>query len=568
MTRLQNAASSRRKFRWSSALLTTALTVCTGLVPGRVSAQSTTDAAELIRAVVLDGKHRVQRWPLLSDVTPTMRTLYESTGAPLWSRNGTATSAAALVVQQLELLDERGLSAADYDASRLHALVTTTNLDAAASAELDVSLTVNTVRALRALRFGRVSAKVVHAELGFAREAYDVAAVIREMTTSTNPSLLFDAAEPPFLHYHLLKSAMARYRALTPDTTLVQVMVTGTLRPGGVDSGVPHIRRLLTALGDLPAAAARNGGTDSLAYDSTLVLGMKRFQLRQGFTTDGIVGRATLARLRRPFAARVAQMALTLERWRWLPHALSDPPPIIVNVPAFRLHAFTSNSDRESDLISMDVVVGDAFNHRTPVFSGSLQYLVFSPYWDVPPSITRKEILPRARRDHGYLARGNYEVVSNGGSVLGTSVSAVAEVAAGRARVREKPGPTNSLGGVKFIFPNAHNVYLHDTPAQSVFSRVRRDASHGCIRVADPIRLAAFLLRDQAGWDSTRIVAAMHQGQPEQVNLVRRVPVHIVYATTVAREDGVVFFFDDIYGHDKRLAAILAKGYPYAGSGR
>ncbi len=554
--------------RWSSILMTTVLAVRTLLEPSTVSGQPTPSTAELIHSVVLAGKHVAQRWPLLSDVTPELRALYESTGAPLWSRDGNATPAAALVIRQLELLDARGLSAADYDASRLHALVTSANLDAAASAELDVLLTVNAVRALRALRFGRVSAKEVHAALGFAREPYDVTAAIREMTTSTNPALLFDAAEPPFLHYHLLKNAMARYRALAPDTALVQIMVTGTLRPGGVDSGVPHIRRLLSALGDLQASAARAGVSDSLAYDSTLVVGMKRFQLRQGFASDGIVGRATLARLRLPFASRVAQMALTLERWRWLPHALSDPPPIIVNVPAFRLHAFTANGDRESDLISMDVVVGDAFSHRTPVFSGSLQYLVFSPYWDVPPSIARREILPRARRDRGYLARGNYEVVSNGGSVLGTSASAVAAAAAGRARIRQKPGSTNALGGVKFIFPNAYNVYLHDTPAQSVFSRVRRDASHGCIRVADPVRLATFLLRDQAGWDSTHIVAAMHQNTPQQLNLVRRVPVHIVYATTVAREDGVVLFYDDIYSHDKHLAALLAKGYPYPDSGR
>jgi L,D-transpeptidase YcbB len=553
---------------FAGALLTAALTGRTLLVPQTVYAQSAASAAELIRAVVLDGEHDGQRWPLLSDVTPQLLALYEGTGTPLWSRDGETTPAAALVVKQLELLDARGLSAADYDASRLRTLVMSGTLDAAASAELDVSLTVNALRALRALRFGRVSARVVHAQLGFAREAYDETAAIREMTTSTNPSLLFDAAEPPFLHYHLLKNAMARYRALALDTSLQRVTVRGTLRPNGVDSGVPQIRRVLAALGDLPSFAARAGGSDSLLYDSTLVIAMKRFQLRQGFAIDGIVGPATLARMHQPFAERVAQMALTLERWRWLPHTLGDPPPIIVNVPAFRLHAFTTNGDRESDLISMDVVVGDAFNHRTPVFSGSLQYLVFSPYWDVPPSITRREILPKARRDRGYLDRGNYEVVSNSGSVLGTSSSAVAAVAAGRARIRQKPGPTNSLGGVKFIFPNAFNVYLHDTPAQSVFSRVRRDASHGCIRVADPVRLAAFLLRNQAGWDSTRIVAAMHQSTPEQLNLAERVPVHIVYATAVAREDGVVFFYDDIYGHDKSLAALLAKGYPYAGGGR
>lgn len=542
----------------------TALAVCTLLMPGQAFAQQAPGAAASIRAIVLAGKHVAQRWPILSDVTPDLRALYGVAGDPLWSQNGKITAAAALVVQQLELLDARGLSAADFDASRLRTLVVSPNLDAAATTEFDVSLTVNAARALRALRFGRVSAKAVHAQLGFAREEYDVTAAIREMTTSTNPSLLFDAAEPPFLHYHLLKNAMARYRVLAQDPALERLTVIGTLRPGGVDSGVPQIRRALAALGDLPSFPFNAVGADSLTYDSTLVAGMKRFQLRQGFASDGILGPATLARLRRPMSERVAQISLTLERWRWLPHILSDPPPIIVNVPAFRLHAFTSNGDHESDLISMDVVVGDAFNHRTPVFSGSLQYLVFSPFWDVPPSITRKEILPRAQRDRGYLARGNYEVVSNRGLVLGTSASAIAAVTAGRARIRQKPGPTNSLGGVKFIFPNAYNVYLHDTPAQSVFSLARRDASHGCIRVADPVRLATFLLRGQVGWDSTRIVAAMHQSRPEQLNLARTVPVHIVYATTVAREDGIVLFYDDIYGHDKRLAALLAKGYPYA----
>lgn len=504
------------------------------------------------------------RWPVLRDVTPELRALYAAAGTPIWSRDGKATPSAVLVVQQLALLDARGLPAGDYDALRLRALVMSTSLDASAMADLDVSLTVNAVRALRALRFGRVSARAVRAQLGFAREAYDVVAATREMTISTNPALLFDAAEPPFLHYHLLKAAMARYRTLAQKTALEGVAVSVPLRPGSIDSGVPQIRHLLTAFGDLPSFDAGAGGPDSLVYDSALVIGVQRFQLRHGASVDGVVGPATLARMRRPVAARVAQMALTLERWRWLPHTLGDPPPIIVNVPAFRLHAFTTNNDRESDLISMDVVVGDAFNHRTPVFSGALKYLVFSPYWDVPPSIARTELLPRAQRDRGYLTRGNYEVVTNSGTVLGTSSSAVAAVAAGRARFRQKPGPTNSLGGVKFIFPNDYNVYLHDTPAQSVFSRVRRDASHGCIRVADPVRLAAFLLRDQPGWDSTRIVSAMHQGKPEQVNLGRQVPVHIVYATTVAREDGLVFFFDDIYGHDRTLAALLARGYPYA----
>ena len=154
-------------------------------------------------------------------------------------------------------------------------------------------------------------------------------------------------------------------------------------------------------------------------------------QRRQGYTSDGILGPTTVARLRRPFPERIRQIALSLERWRWLPPTFSEPP-VIVNVPAFRLCAFSSSSDRESDVLTMDVVVGDACDSRTPVFSDQIEYAVFSPYWNVPPSISRQELLPKARRDPGYLARGNYEVVSNAGTVLGTSASALSAVAGGR----------------------------------------------------------------------------------------------------------------------------------------
>jgi murein L,D-transpeptidase YcbB/YkuD len=217
--------------------------------------------------------------------------------------------------------------------------------------------------------------------------------------------LQFDEAEPPYIHYHLLKAAAARYRTLAQDSSLVALPGLRTMRPGMQDAAVPPLRRLLVALGDLASASATVAGGDSITYDSTLVAGVRRFQKRQGFVDDGVVGPATLARLRRPFPARIAQMELTMERWRWLPHEFSSPAPIFVNVPAFRAYALTGQSDREADQLSMDVVVGDAFNHQTPVFSGQMKYLIFSPYWDVPPSITRKELLPKVARDPQYLAR-------------------------------------------------------------------------------------------------------------------------------------------------------------------
>jgi murein L,D-transpeptidase YcbB/YkuD len=472
------------------------------------------------------------------------------------------------LVRQLAMIEERGLTPSDYDAAALTTAAATPLPTALAQADFDVTLTTAAIRALRALQFGRVSAGAAHAQLHFTHEPYDVVAALRAMAQSSAPSLQFDQAEPPYLHYRLLKSALARYRALARDTTLQQVALHPSLRPGAADAGIPPLRRLLVALGDLPASALPLSAVDSLRYDSALVAGVQHFQGRHGLTEDGLPGPATLARLRRPFTAAIAQIALSLERWRWLPHILSDPAPIIVNVPAFRLHTFTTDSDREADLLSMNVIVGKAYQHRTPVFSAALRYIVFSPYWDVPPSIARKELLPIAYRDANYLDRNDYEIVNSAGTVLGTSLSAVAAVGAGRARLRQKPGVTNALGGVKFIFPNEFNVYLHDTPTQSVFQRARRDASHGCIRIAQPARLAQFLLRDQPGWDSTAVANAMAQPRPKQVTLTRPVQVHIVYATAVAREDGDVLFFDDIYGHDRSLARLLAMGYPYPAARR
>jgi murein L,D-transpeptidase YcbB/YkuD len=520
---------------------------------------------ERVLALLATGQHARQRWPLLRDVAPVLRQAYDAGDRqPLWSRNGVPTSASRLVVEQLASIQARGLRPADYDADRLRQLVAMPLLSEDAQLELEVTLSSGAARALQSLRYGRVSARAAHAQLDFVREPYDLAAAMRAMSQSTNPSLQFDEAEPPYIHYHLLKAAAARYRLLAQDSSLVALPGLRTMRPGMQDAAVPQLRRLLVALGDLASAAVTVPSGDSVTYDSTLVVGIRRFQKRQGFVDDGVVGPATLARLRRPFPARIAQMELTMERWRWLPHEFGSPAPIFVNVPAFRAYALTGQSDREADQLSMDVVVGDAFNHQTPVFSGQMKYLIFSPYWDVPPSITRKELLPKVARDAQYLARNNYEVVSNSGTVLGSSSAAVASVRAGQARIRQTPGPTNALGGVKFIFPNQYNVYMHDTPAQSVFSRVRRDASHGCIRLAEPAKLAKFLLRDQAGWDDAAIAAAMQGTTPRQVNFSKPIPVHIVYATSVAREDGQVLFYEDIYGHDATLTALLARGYPYA----
>lgn len=255
--------------------------------------------------------------------------------------------------------------------------------------------------------------------------------------------------------------------------------------------------------------------------------------------------------------SRVAQIEMSLERWRWLPHQ-SEGSAIIVNVPAFQMQVVSASDDGDSEALAMDVVVGDAGKHRTPIFSDTMEYLIFAPYWNVPMSLVRSELLPIAARDPYLLTVNNYQIVNARGQVMPATAAAVKLVSTGKAWIRQLPGGTNALGKVKFMFPNEFDIYLHDTPATPDFQLVRRDRSHGCIRVADPAALARLLLRDQPGWDADAIGKAMNGSAPVRVNLTKGVPVHIIYATAMAHADGTMSFYEDIYGLDADLAAALA----------
>ena len=216
----------------------------------------------------------------------------------------------------------------------------------------------------------------------------------------------------------------------------------------------------------------------------------------------------------------------------------------------------------------MNVIVGKAYRHETPVFDDDMLYVVFRPYWNVPPSIQRSEIVPAIQRDRDYIATRNFEVTTHSGQVVTSATisdDVLEQLRAGKLVVRQKPGPKNSLGLVKLIFPNQYNVYLHSTPAQQLFSQVRRDFSHGCIRVEKPEELTEWALRNNQNWTLAAVHTAMQEGEDDvQVKLATPIPVLILYGTAVAEEDGTVHFFDDLYGHDAELKALLAKGYPYA----
>lgn len=272
-----------------------------------------------------------------------------------------------------------------------------------------------------------------------------------------------------------------------------------------------------------------------------------------------------LAASGRAAGAKVRKIELTLERWRWLPEF--QTPPVIVNIPQFRLFAFRTTADRAADILKMDVIVGRTFPRtRTPVFVADMTSVIFRPYWDVPRGITVREELPKIRANPAYLAAQHLEIVrgaTDSAQPLPPTAASIQLLASGEARLRQRPGPDNALGLIKFDLPNRYDVYLHSTPARQLFLRPRRAFSHGCIRVSDPVALAAYVLRNTAGdWTPGRIEAAMNGTQTRRVRLGRPVRVIILYGTVLAKEDGEVLFFDDLYGQDRRLERLLGLAAP------
>jgi L,D-transpeptidase YcbB len=527
-----------------------------------VAAPAAQESGPELEALVTSGRHPNLRWPDFSDVRADLEQVYAGRDwRLLWFAGDTLTTSARALLRVLAEADNRGLDPGDYDAGWLAAEANRPleSGDSTREARVDVGLSIAAARFALALRRGRVSPDSVHATLKLPVESFALDSTIVQLAGSDRPNDLLTALEPHLVHYYLLMGALVRYRKLARDSALVALPpMPRRLRPGDSYVGLPTLRRLLRLLGDerdsLPVPIL-----DTL-YAGPVVDAVKRFQLRQGFTPDGVIGDSTRARMQHPFEKRIRQIELTLERFRWMPRHFSAPP-IIVNIPAFRLYAFSTMQSQESSLLRMNVVVGQAFKTETPVFAADMTYLIFAPYWDVTPTIALTEIKPEALKNPQFLDRNHYELV-RGNEVLAPWPENIEQIGQG-VRVRQTPGPHNALGGVKFLLPNDYQVYLHDTPSKSLFEHSRRDASHGCIRLEDPLALARLVLRDQPEWTEEKIREAMKGDQSLRVDLTHPIPVFIVYGTAIARENGDVYFYSDIYGHDRTLDRLLKKGYPY-----
>jgi len=478
----------------------------------------------------------------------------------LWSRAGVITPQARALVATLESADRYGLSAKSYQAAELDAALaadTAAQPTAAELRRLDLALTGAALAMVRHLHYGRIDPRAAGFDMPKRPEDIDAPAIVAQLASGADPGAALAAIEPGYLHYRLLRESLTRYRELAAAPALPPLPPPPrrSVKPGEAYAGAPALRRWLAADGDLsPEQAARA----EAALDEELVAALKRFQYLHGLAEDGALGSATMRALRVPFAQRVRQIELTLERWRWVPPL--RPPTLIVNIPQFRLFLIHTAVDEEAAMLRMNVIVGRQFPQlHTPVFTADMTSVLFRPYWDVPPSIVRHELLAELAKDPHYLEAHEMELVGGAGVESTATPQNLAALAAGRLRLRQRPGPDNALGLIKFDLPNRYDVYLHSTPAQRLFEEPRRAFSHGCIRVSDPVALAKEVLRGARGgeWTEDRVRAAMNGETSLRVPLARPVHVLILYGTAIATEDGAVHFLDDIYGQDRRLERLL-----------
>jgi len=521
-----------------------------------------------LRAMIQAGNLTYLRWPDFSDYVNHVQKFYESYGYSLpWVRGMEPTPEAEQIISVLLQAEQKGLSAEDYDGPRWADRVAklkpaVTQPSEADAVRFDLALTVSVMRYISDLHIGKVNPKHFDFGLDIETKKYDLSQFVKDhVVDASDVSVVLAQVEPPYPGYQRTIRALHAYLQLAKESDAKPLpAIQKTIAPGGSYAGLPQLTRLLRLVGDLPANT--NAPDNGTLYQGALVDAVKNFQRRLGREPDGRLTDQTVADLNVPLTARVRQMQLTLERWRWLPVSYQKTP-LVANIPEFHLRAYDENF---KIALQMNVVVGKAYGHTTPVFSDTMEYLVFRPYWSVPYSIVKAEFLPHIARDPDYLAKKGFEVVNSRQEVVASgtvSSDVLGQLRAGKLFIRQTPGPKNSLGLVKFIFPNNYNIYFHDTPEQIFFSKSRRDFSHGCIRLERPADLAVWVLRNNPGWDMERVRAAMNGTTTEQVNLAHPIPVLIVYATVIVTEDGIVHFYDDIYGHDAALEKVLEKGYPY-----
>jgi murein L,D-transpeptidase YcbB/YkuD len=520
-----------------------------------------------LHAIVDSAYNSDLRWPNFTPYQAEFSKFYDSNGYSLaWVQNGHVSSQGLAVIELLKNANAKGLEPEDYDGQRWGDRVSkfAQNPSERDLVMFDSALTVSAMRYIRAVHVGRVNPKEFKFQLDVDDQRINLAEFIQsKVINADDPAAEIQKTEPPFPGYKKLLALLPVYEEMAKkdDGQKLQTM-TKTVLPGHPYPSLARLGQFLQIIGDIPPGAQLD--PNATVYDGALVEGVKHYQARHGESPTGNLDARTINELNTPGDARIRQIKLTLERWRWLPHSFSQPP-VVVNLPEFRLRAMNSDG---TVAFYKNVIIGKAYGHKSPIFEKDIQYVIFRPYWEVTPSIQRGEIVPHIQKDPNYIAKHNFQVITPKGDVVTeneVSPEVLEGLKSGHLMVRQKPGPTNSLGLVKIIFPNPDNVYLHGTDVPQLFSQDVRDFSHGCIRVDQPANLVAWVLRNNPGWDLDRVKATMNGDKENiQVNLTTRIPVLIVYGTATVNEENQIRFFDDIYGYDAELEKALAAGYPYS----
>ena len=460
--------------------------------------------------------------------------------APAWVDNRRPTERAADAIAVLNTARQHGYSAEEYGAAELLTMSQEVEqIDKESpkrlehNAQFDVKLTAGLLALGRDVAIGRFTDSKWKSQ----RKAPDFVAALAKVADGDAKEWI-DAVRPQHPEYVALAKALDALHGQKEKGGWPSV--PSISKPGASGPAVAALRQRLAMSGQLKGDPAANSN-----YDADVEAAVKAFQELHGIKATGVVDKETLAALNVPLEARMRQVALNLQRWRWMPDDLGARH-FMVNIPNFHVYA------REQGKTVMDirVVVGKVGNN-TPLFSDEMESVVFSPYWNIPDSIAQGETLPAIAKDPSYLARQNMEIVRTSGEKVDASeVDWNNPEALKGFSFRQRPGAGNALGHVKFLFPNQHNVYLHDTPADNLFGKPTRAFSHGCVRVEEPEQLAKYVLKDYPEWDEQSIGTAMHSGVEKHVKLKEKIPVHIVYFTSWVDENGGLHFKPDIYGYD------------------
>jgi murein L,D-transpeptidase YcbB/YkuD len=449
-----------------------------------------------------------------------------------------------------------GLDPADYHLQAISSRLAAGDWESAdpvARGELELLLTDSLARLAFTLHFGKLDPEQLDPVWNLSREwgGADPVGVFEQALRSGRIRELLEAAPPQYPFYGRLREGLARYRTIEAAGGWPALVGGDALKPGASDPRVPALRQRLEIEGDLAPAQA----DQPELYDAAVEAAVRRFQERTGLDPDGVLGKRTVAELNVPVGRRIEQLRASLERARWVFRDVQEDL-LLVDVAGFKLHLF-----RDGDEVWVTrVQVGKPY-HSTPIFKAAMTHVVLNPTWTVPPGILKNEVLPAVRKDPAYLAAHNMSVVRSDGSIVAPST--VDWSGRFSYSIRQEPGPKNSLGRVKFMFPNEYFVYLHDTPSKSLFDRADRAFSHGCIRVEDPLRLAELVLAGSEGWDRAAIDRTVASGKTQSVFLNEHLTVMLLYWTAEVTRQGTVLFSEDIYDRDPRIIAGLNRPFEY-----